>query len=453
MDALTITLGSFVLILVLSRLKLPLAGAIAVGAIVLGIWSGRSPWWVARTMALGVVQGRTIALAIATVLLLGLSQLMNKSGLMEDMVGSARELLRRPAVAMAALPALIGLLPMPGGALFSAPMVQAAAPEGKVAPGVLSAVNYWFRHIWEHWWPLYPGVMLASSLTGDGLVTFSLRQMPLGIIMAGAGLLVMRGTHPDLHTKGPLAGPGAWRRLGRATAPIWVILAVWLPAKVMATGLLILAHTAEAAWAPLATKWLPLGLGLVASLVWTVRHGGIGAGEVAGTLAGRKVLSLVLLVISVMVFQHVLDGVQAAEGIARQLQEGRLALPMPGWSDTGLTLHSVTFALPLVLVVILLPFIAGMVTGLAIGFVGTSFPIVLKLAASTVGPEAVGAYAVLAYGFGHLGQMVSPLHLCHVVSNRYFQTPFGPVYRRILPAAVVTGALGVAYFALLRWVG
>ena len=38
---------------------------------------------------------------------------------------------------------------------------------------------------------------------------------------------------------------------------------------------------------------------------------------------------------------------------------------------------------PLVMVVVLLPFIAGMITGLAVGFVGTSFPIVLGLIAAT----------------------------------------------------------------------
>jgi len=46
--------------------------------------------------------------------------------------------------------------------------------------------------------------------------------------------------------------------------------------------------------------------------------------------------------------------------------------------------------------------------------------------------------------------MLSPLHVCHVVSNRYFKTSFGPVYRRILPSVVLLGALEVGYFLLLR---
>jgi hypothetical protein len=106
------------------------------------------------------------------------------------------------------------------------------------------------------------------------------------------------------------------------------------------------------------------------------------------------------------------------------------------------------------LVVMILPFVAGLVTGLAIGFVGSSFPIVLPLAGATIpaGADAFGlmsAYIALAYAFGHLGQMMSPLHVCHVVSNKYFRTGFGPVYRELVPSAVLTAGLAVGYFATL----
>ena len=46
--------------------------------------------------------------------------------------------------------------------------------------------------------------------------------------------------------------------------------------------------------------------------------------------------------------------------------------------------------------------------------------------------------------------MLSPIHLCYVVSNRYFETPFGPVYRRLWLPAAITGSVAVVYFVLLR---
>jgi len=88
-----------------------------------------------------------------------------------------------------------------------------------------------------------------------------------------------------------------------------------------------------------------------------------------------------------------------------------------------------------------------------VGFVGTSFPIVVALVAGLPGDVWLPPYVALAYAFGHLGQMLSPLHVCHVVSNRYFKAGFGPVYRRMLPSAGLMAAFAVAYFLLLRWIG
>jgi len=434
MTALAYTLGAFGLILLLARLKVPLAAAILLGAGLMGALFDLSAVQIGAATARGAVQPMSIALVVITVLLLGLSEAMRSAGQLEEIVSLAGALLRRPAMAMAALPALIGLLPMPAGALFSAPMVESAAGNAQISGGRLSAVNYWFRHIWEHWWPLYPGVILAMTLTGSGLGQFIAFQLPLGIFMAGSGLLIFRGIHPDLRAQAAAAGPGTRRKLIRATSSIWVIMAVW--GAVLAAMRLLPGGWLQAAEAALGAdgadtfrRFLPVTVGLLASLVWTVRLNRLSGAQVRKILTRRSIYALAGVVVSVMVYQYMLKHVGAAPRIGEEL--------------TGLNV-------PVVLVVAILPFIAGMVTGLAIGFVGTSFPIILALVAAMGEQVAVRPYAVLAYACGHLGMMLSPLHLCHVVSNRYFNTSFGPVYRRILPSAVLTGALATGYFLLLR---
>ena len=127
MTALLFTLGAFALILVLARLKLPLAAAVLIGTIALAAPFRPPPVEIARSLLAGTVQPWTIGLVVITVLLPALSELMRAGGQLEEIVSLARQVLRRPAVAMAAMPALIGLLPMHGGAVFSAPMVQSAA--------------------------------------------------------------------------------------------------------------------------------------------------------------------------------------------------------------------------------------------------------------------------------------------------------------------------------------
>lgn len=426
--ALACTLGAFALILLLARLKFPLAPAIFAGTAVLAVAFGQGPEEFLRLSATGVVQPRTLALIVITILLLTLSETMLAGGQMKQIVSLVRTLLRRPAVAMAALPALVGLLPMPGGALFSAPMVAAAAGGHEKRSAKLSAINYWFRHIWEYWWPLYPGVLLAVTLTGKDLSGFIAVQIPSGVMMAGAGLLIFRGTGGDLHARSASAPAGTRRKLFAATSSIWLILAVWAAVRAL-VALLPGVEDMDSEIKGLLTGYVPVATGLLVSVAWTVRLNRLGARSFAGVLKRWSIWKLAVLVAAVMVFQYVLGELAAADRIGGELQ--RLKIPP-------------------VLVVALLPFIAGMVTGLAVGFVGTSFPIVLSIVAAMAGEPSIWPYVALAYGMGHLGQMMSPLHLCHVVSNQYFGTRFGPVYRQIVPSAVLQAVLVGAYFLLLR---
>jgi integral membrane protein (TIGR00529 family) len=437
MFALPATLAVFALILVLARLKVPLCVAIVLGALTMGVLygthGGRTDGFalsgqVGFAAVEGIVQPRSIALTAITFLLMVTAALMQTSGQYAEIVDLAKALLRRPSIAMASLPALVGLLPMPGGALFSAPMVRSAAGEGKASAGSLSAINYWFRHIWEHWWPLYPGVVLAVGTIKVNWGRFILTQFPLGLGMVAAGLLLLRGMHASLHARSKPPPAGTIGRLLWNTSSIWIILLVWLVVRL--TMSFWLERLLPASLRSVLVIYAPLAVGLIVSVVWTIRFRRLGAGQVRRCLTGRNVYAMAGIVLAVMVFQFMLERVDAAAQIASELAD----------------LH-----VPVLLVVVVLPFVAGMVTGIAVGFVGTSFPIVL--AAVQAQPQ-IGdplPYMVLAYAFGHLGQMLSPLHVCHVVSNRFFGTGFGPVYRRILPSAAVAGALAMGYFLLLRW--
>ena len=428
-SALGSTLAAFGLILVLARFKVPLFLAVLAGTVALAALFRMDPSDAAVTFLVGAVRPVTISLAVITVLLLALSEMMRAGGQLAAIVSLAGKLLRRPAVSMAALPALIGLLPMPGGALFSAPMVESAVGKAKVSGARLSAVNYWFRHIWEHWWPLYPGVILAMTLTKSTLGEFVAFQIPLGLSMALAGLLIFRGTRPELHATAEAPAPGTVRKLFWATSSIWVIMIVW--AACSGALKLLGGMVPEVLSASGVERYVPVTLGLLASLIWTARLNRLGRRKLASIFGRRSIYALTVLVVTVMVFQYALKQLDAAKLIREELA---------------------AFNVPVLLMVVILPFVAGMVTGLAIGFVGTSFPIVLELVGNLPGGAAVRPYAVLAYGCGHIGMMLSPLHLCHVVSNRYFNTSFGPVYRRILPSVALLGALEVGYFLVLRLV-
>jgi hypothetical protein len=427
MPALWYTLASFALILLLGRLRVPLALAILAGTIAAGFLFGLSPGELLRALPAGALQPKSCGLLAITAVQLQLSGCMDATGQLRRIVELARAVCRRPALTMAALPALIGLLPMPGGALFSAPMVEAAAGNAQPASGSwLSAVNYWYRHIWEHWWPLYPGVLLAMTLTDRQFGAFARIQFPLGLFMAVAGLLLFRGIHADFHAVGAPPAPGTWGALARTTASIWLIIVVWVPAAWL-VRFLPLAGLAPAV-AQAIQRFGPILAGMSAGLFWTILAGRLPARTVGRLCARGSLWSMLGLVLSVMAFQGVLERVEAAPRIAAELATG---------------------GVPTLLAVVLLPFIAGMVTGLAFGFVGASFPIVLGLV-QAMGVAHIGPHMALAYACGHFGQMLSPIHLCYVVSNRYFKTPFAPVYRHLLPPVLLTALLTALYFIALR---
>ena len=104
---------------------------------------------------------------------------------------------------------------------------------------------------------------------------------------------------------------------------------------------------------------------------------------------------------------------------------------------TGMRDEFIRTGIPLITVIMLIPFISGMVTGVAFGFVGASFPIVFAL----VGPEPTAALSAattaFAYSFGYMGMMLSPMHACFVVTAEYFCTTVFGAYRYIIGPVII----------------
>ncbi len=96
-----------------------------------------------------------ILIAIALIFIPLLGGLMEKSGLMEELIQNMN-ISNRSSLMLA--PALYGLLPVAGGALMSAPMVEQIGTEMESSQKV--AINVWFRHIFIL---IYPVSLLVIS--------------------------------------------------------------------------------------------------------------------------------------------------------------------------------------------------------------------------------------------------------------------------------------------------
>jgi hypothetical protein len=266
---------------------------------------------------------------------------------------------------------------------------------------------------------------MALAISGLEITEWVPVMLPLGVASALVGCLMVRRSKFRTQEKSEIP-KGTRGAFIISTSSIWLILLVWGIAKAVMSVAIVENALAGVAGIDQITHFGPLGLGLVVSWAWTVKLNRLTGSQIRGVVMNKSILVIVGLVAAVMIFQHVLGETDAATKIGQELNQ----------------LH-----VPVTAVIALLPFIAGLVTGIAVGFVGTSFPIIVALVPSD-GPLI--AYVALAYAFGHLGQLISPLHLCYVVSNKYFKTTYAPVYREMLPSACILAVISAAYFMLLK---
>ncbi len=409
---------SFLGILLSNGIGLPLGAAILLFSLVLSLWSGTGPDGLASQI-MNLTKPDNYLLTVIVLLLLFFAEALNKSGRMARAIGVLKTWFSSKRLLLAGMPALIGLLPMPGGALFSAPLVGSADDREELDPRHKVAINYWFRHIWEYWWPLYPGVILAIRYSGLPLETFFLVQIPFTFVAIGGGYFfilrrVKKGDHSDAGGK-RLNAFEVLSSLGPLAALVFISLA-----GSVALPLVGISGTLASLLAMLA--------GLVTALAFIFAADRNAFVPSLSLFKQTSTWLLLLLVAAIQIFsgvlQHPLDGA------------GTTLVSLMRDELTG-------SGVPLMTVIMVIPFISGLVTGVAFGFVGASFPIVFGLIGPAPGTAVIAATTACAYAFGYMGMMVSPLHVCFIVTGEYFKCSLYGSYRYII------GPIGVVLLASL----
>ena len=416
--ALVKVLGSLGLILVVNLRLRRLGPSLVVGTVVLALWSGHGPAAIGR-IAWGMASSEShCSLLAVTFLVVWLSSQMAKAGTMRELAETVRRgLAKRWAVAV--LPALIGMLPMPGGALFSAPMVGDCDPENALDAEHRTALNYWFRHVWEYWWPLYPGILLALAITGLDIWQLMLAQFPLSIAAWFGGYwFLLRSVH---------VGEGERERfqVGRfllLMAPMGIGITVYAVLRLVVPAL------GEA------NRYVPLLIGIVVGMGFLAGQRPLPGREWRGILLQSRTVGLGVLVTLVRVCGAFIEA----------------DVPGGGTLVATMQLELAAWHVPAVAICMILPFASGMAAGLAIGFVGASYPVIVAMLGPDPNVWQMAAVSALAYGFGHTGQMLSPVHICLIVTKEHFDSDLCHSMRRLIgPALVVMAASLVLYFLLL----
>lgn len=414
-------LGAFGLMLFGIRLKAGIGLSILAGGFALAFMCNMTVVAWAQTGAFALTQEKFLFLIAIVALILTLSDAMERSGQSRRLMDALSGYLTSPRLRLVFFPALIGLLPMPGGAIFSAPMIKTASEDMRVTNSDRAVINYWFRHVWEPCWPLYPAIIFIVALADITIVELVGAIWPGTIAMLAGGWYCF--LRPGVLGEGELMAPRPLvvrkkRAVLREGLPLFFAIggAVGLEA-----GISALVPSVPFEWGVI--------LGLLSGVVCVMaQNSELGTAFLRGMVFRKSVWSMVFVIVAIFIFKDVMMAAGLVEEMA-QVAGGGAAL----------------FA-----AACFLPFLVGAVAGISVAFVGSTFPLLLGLLEALGMQDQTLPYLVLAYFSGLTGVMVSPIHICLILTCEYFGCDLAQTWRKLLmPGAIfMVCGLGLFFFWL-----
>ena len=343
-----------------------------------------------------VTDPNTLNLAVAVALIAVLGYSLKETSLMTELIEGLRGVL--PArVLMAMIPAMFGLLTMPGGALMSAPFNEPEADRLGLRPEQKTYVNVWFRHLWYWASPLSPVAILAASLAGFSLNGFLAAQLPILVVALAIGFLVSSAFIKD------------GERINRG--------AKGLPEVARGLAPIVAAVVLSAAGVPI---WMALALAV--ALVFIIRR--VPPGKALEMVRSGVRWDLVAAVVSMLFFRFVVESSGSVEALFE--------------SATGL-------GVPLMAILIVVPLLVGSISGTPTMGIGIIFPLLVPL----LGDYNVYVVSIIYAGLIG-GYLASPMHLCLILTNSYYKSDLRRVYRYLVPSAAILYVFAVSYYLFMN---
>ena len=408
LTALVLSLGALVLML-LRRVRLGIAlNAVAIVLALLSININDVPRALYYSVDPSTIDGQlALSITITSFGIMLLSQLYKDSGTMDLLNKSLEKAVKSPKAVLTVIPAVIGLLPVAGGALMSAPVVDVEGNRLGLSRTKKVYVNIWFRHLIFPMYPLSPMFMIAVALTGMGSVTLFSMVVPAIAIMAIVGYVAsFVGVKVPSEGHEPLCeGPNVKDFL-RAFSPIAVSI-------VGAIVLSLLSHELSKRGLDVLMA-VVMGLSTLAAIAKVTSKGLISA------LGRPTTYDITLATLGAFLLRGVVSASRLSDALKGLVPSGGPSL------------------LLLVAISTLCSFCLGSApVGLAISIS------VLRDVIDTPGEVA------LMYMAACLGYIISPLHLCLLFTVDYFKADLKEVYKATLPSFVVSLVAMTTLYALI----
>jgi len=373
----------FLIIIILLKRRWNLGLVMALSSVILAFFYLLKPEDFLRAFFRASTDIVTINLVVALILIRVFENIVRKNGIMQEMMETLRGIVLDRRALMASMPALIGLLPSIGGAIFSAPMVEEASKGIKLQPEKRAFINYWFRHPWEFILPLYPGIILASAITALPLRDLIIANLPLTMSFIAGGIIWgLRGIGFQKEGVKKMTGKGILSFLPLVSILIMVIL--FHIELFISIGVVV--------------------IGLFVALRYSFK-------DILQSFGKGFSIDVVAVILGVMTFKAVMETSGAVANISEFFSKENI---------------------PILPILFVIPFISGLLTGLTIGFVSSTFPLILSIE----GSQSIGAIS-FAFASGYVGVLLSPVHVCLVLTREYFKADMAEIYKKTLMASIL----------------
>jgi len=378
---------ALVALLVISQKNLGLA--MFTGAIILGVFT--VPSQLPTTFWLTFTDPSTILLAMVVGLIPIIGGVLKASGQMDSLVSNLR-IGKRPFLMLS--PALVGLLPMPGGALLSAPLIEKGGRD--LSNEKKAGINVWFRHVLYLIYPISPDLMVSAQAAQLGVYQTIPYLTPILLLSLLLGYFFFLR---DITGKIEYSGEFSIRGL---VLPLSALLAAPIIDVLVKT---FMHPTIEEA----ATL-----IGVSASLLITLAIWGARPRKLGTVVLEAEPWSFASMVIGIMFFLNVFK----SSGIPQLVE------------TTNITPETL--------------FIVGFLLGFGTGRIVTPAGIVFPIFLTKFGAISLPTFAFTYFSI-FLGYVVTPVHPCVSLSVESFKTKIKEYLRTVMPPTIIALVLSFLF--------
>lgn len=398
---------AFIVIIILIRRKFNFGLSLIIGSLIVGVFSLEviTPLDIPKVMIQASIYSfdnhmivtSTLELAVLMTLIFILARCMQETGAIERFVKSLRTFFSKGG-ALGIVPAVYGLMPNPGGSLFSAPLVDHEGDKYRLNKDQKNFLNIWFRHIWFPIYPISQAMIIICSVNFSNIPmgTLILANLTAFVAFVAVGFVYLKRFIDSTETESQKQQRD-YRGFVFLLPPIVPLF--FYPLKYLGLS---------------ETRCFLIGVSVsIVLLAFLAKSGWRSYGKLL-----RKSLTwrLAFAVFGIIIFQEMLQASQI-QSVIRDLMSG--------------------VAFPALFLVVIIPFILGVLTGSDFGALAPLSYTLLVPFFSFTGISLLGLTSLIFIG-SFVGYLISPIHLCNVLSSDYLKTDTTRMYKYFLPGVLVT---------------